>query len=300
MKKVVITGATGSIGLALIDELIKNNIEILVLCRRDSSRNSKIPVNPLIKKEECDLNEYRTYVPAQNDYDVFFHLAWAGTTGKAREDMFLQNLNIEYSLDAVQLADRFGCKRFVGVGSQAEYGRTDEKLSPSTPVFPETGYGIAKLSAGLMTRKLAHQLKMEHLWVRVLSIYGPNDSESSMVVSVINKLKKCEIPRLTKGEQLWDYLYCKDAANAFRLIAEKGIDGKIYVLGSGKSFPLRNYLLTIQELVNKNVPLGFGEIPYANNQVMSLCADISSIKNDTGWTPKIDFKNGILDILSLL
>ena len=51
MKRAVITGATGAVGTALLQELIENNVEILVLCREGSARNSKIPDSSLITKK---------------------------------------------------------------------------------------------------------------------------------------------------------------------------------------------------------------------------------------------------------
>ena len=297
MKKAVITGATGAIGIALIHELIKHEIEVLVLCRKNSNRRNNIPFHSLITIKECNLDEFHMFEPQEADYDVFFHLAWKGTTGSDREDMYLQNLNVKYSLDAVKLAKRMGCRKFIGAGSQAEYGRTNEKLSSRTNTFPETGYGIAKLSAGFMTKQFAHQLGMEHNWVRFLSVYGPGDWDESLIMSTIRKLKAGEIPNFTKGEQLWDYLYSCDAAEALRLISEKGIDGKTYVIGSGQANPLSTYLKVIQEIVNKDVPLNFGAIPYSNNQVMNLCADISEVKQDTNWFPKTSFIEGIMSML---
>lgn len=79
-------------------------------------------------------------------------------------------------------------------------------------------------------------------WVRILSVYGPNDNAGSMVMSTVRKLKNGETPQFTKGEQKWDYLYSGDAARAFRLLAEKGQSGKVYVLGSGNVKPLSEYI----------------------------------------------------------
>ena len=94
MKKAVITGATGSVGRAIIDKLIAENVEITVLCHRGSKRVDDIPDNRLIKKVCCSLDEMKSFVPEENDYDVFYHLAWAGTTGTARDDADLQLKNI--------------------------------------------------------------------------------------------------------------------------------------------------------------------------------------------------------------
>lgn len=298
MQRAIITGATGAIGTALINELISNNVEVLVFCREASKRNDRIPVHKLVTKKYCSLNELSSVVnDTGKSYDVFYHFAWQGTTGSARNDMYLQNMNVKFALDAVEAAKRFGCHTFIGAGSQAEYGRVEGTLKPTTPTFPEMGYGIAKLCAGQMTREHAHQHGMKHIWVRILSVYGPNDGAQSMVMSTINKLKAGEIPQFTKGEQLWDYLYSGDAARAFYLLGEKGIDGKTYVLGSGKAKPLAEYIDEIRCVVNPDSEIQLGAIPYAFKQVMYLQADITQLKEDTGFEPQTEFRSGIENIL---
>lgn len=319
IKRAVITGATGAIGMALLQELIASGTEVLVLCREGSVRNTQIPQHPLIRTMECSLdkiceirldfdeksygksdeksdgNSNEKYSGLFNQkYDVFYHFAWEGTTGSARNDMFLQNRNVKYALDAVELAARLGCETFVGAGSQAEYGPVPGKLSPETPTFPVTGYGIAKLCAGQMTRERAHQLGMKHIWVRVLSVYGPFDGKQSMVMSGIYRLIDGEIPAYTKGEQQWDYLFSRDAARAFRMVGEKGSDG-VYCLGSGRVRPLREYMELIRRAVDENGQIGLGKLPYGENQVMYLCADIQKLTEDTGFLPEVSFEEGIAE-----
>ena len=173
-------------------------------------------------------------------------------------------------------------------------------LKPDTPAYPETGYGIGKLCAGQMTREYAHQLDMKHIWTRILSVYGPNDGVQSMVMSTMNKLLNGETPHFTKGEQLWDYLFSEDAARAFRLIGERGIDGKIYVLGNGIARPLSDYIKKIRDLVAPETKLDFGAIPYSDKQVMHLEADIEAVTSDTGWKAETSFEDGIKAILGEL
>ncbi|MDD6489423.1 MAG: NAD(P)-dependent oxidoreductase [Clostridia bacterium] len=301
IKRAILTGATGTVGSALIRELIDNNIEVLVLCRKDSVRNCNIPSHPLVTKEYCDLSELNNLKnKTGKQWDVFYHFAWSGTTGAARNDLYLQNLNVRYSLDAVNTAKEFGCHTFIGAGSQAEYGRVECVLKPDTPTFPEMGYGIAKLCAGQMTREYAHKLGIKHIWVRILSVYGLKDGSQSMVMSTINKLKNGEVPKFTPSEQMWDYLYSGDAAEAFRLIGEKGIDGKIYVLGSGQAKPLKEYIMELRDVVAPGSELGIGDIPYGEKQVMYLCADISEITADTGWKPSTQFREGITAIIQMM
>ena len=148
-----------------------------------------------------------------------------------------------------------------------------------------------------MTRDYAHQLGLEQNWLRILSVYGPNDGVNSMMNQVVNSLKEGKSLDLTKGEQIWDYVYSKDAARAFYAVAEKGIDGKVYVLGSGDERPLADYLNAVRDIVAPDVELKLGARPYGENQVMYLAADSSELIKDTGYSPKYSFEDGILDML---
>lgn len=298
MKSAVITGATGAIGTALINNFISKEMRVLVLAREDSPRNGRIPKSPFVEVRYCSLKDLHNLENrGAEEYDVFYHLAWDGTFGSARNDMYLQNKNVEYALDAVSAAKRLGCKAFIGAGSQAEYGRVEGVLKPDTPAFPENGYGYAKLCAGQMTRDFACQLGLKHIWVRILSVYGPNDGGGTMVMSALKKLRDGEIPEFTKGEQRWDYLYSGDAAEALTLLGEKGKDGKVYVLGSGKARPLAEYIEEIRRAAAPNGSVILGAVPYGEKQVMFLCADISALQNDTGWSPATDFADGIRKII---
>lgn len=294
MKRVIITGATGSVGTALVQECIQQDIEVLVFTRRDSGRNHHIPKHSLVSSLDCSLEELAAVENLTGKtYDVFYHFAWEGTTGAARNDMYLQNQNVKYALDAVGAAKRFGCRTFIGAGSQAEYGRVEGILKPDTPAFPDMGYGIGKLCAGQMTREYAHQLNIKHIWVRILSVYGPNDGAQSMVMSTIQKLKHGEVPQFTKGEQMWDYLFSGDAAIALRLLGEYGKDGSLYLLGSGQVRPLKEYIEDICQAVNPEAEIALGAVPYSERQVMHLCADVSKLQQDTGFVPETTFREGI-------
>ena len=293
IKSAVITGPTGAIGTALCRELAASGIKVYAVCRPGSPRMAAVPVHPLIQTVECDVSELQRLPSLCGSADVFYHFAWAKTTGAGRNDMPAQIGNIQYTMDAVAAAAALGCKVFVGAGSQAEYGRVEGLLRPDTPCFPENGYGMAKLCAGQMSRVECEKLGIDHIWTRILSVYGPGDGAGSMISSVIRQLLAGERPALTAGVQMWDYLYSEDAAKAFRLLAESGVGGKIYPLGGGKALPLKDYIEELRDAIDPALPLGLGEIPYGPLQVMHLEADITALQADTGYTPDTDFKTGI-------
>lgn len=295
--RIVITGPTGAIGHALIDLCLDKGIEVLAICHRGSKRIGDLPVDKRVKIIELDMSEYDSVQNGEirnlGKWDIFYHMAWNGTTGDDRNDTDLQQQNIKATLAAVRLAHKLKCHTFIGAGSQAEYGRVNDVLRPNTPTFPENGYGIAKLCAGQLSKIVCRQLGIRHIWVRILSVYGPYDGMNTMVISTIRKLLIDEMPMFTKGEQEWDYIYSRDAGEAMLALGARGADGEIYVLGSGKARPLRYYIEIIRKAVGTNHEIAMGAIPYSSKQVMFLCADIEKLTVDTGFEPKTSFEKGV-------
>lgn len=298
MKKVLITGPTGAVGVSLINELIENGIRVTAVCRPNSKRLNVIPKHELVDVVECDLSCLETLGDKlTHDYDVLYHFAWDGTYGETRQDLYLQTRNIIYTLDAVHLAAKLGCSVFVGAGSQSEFGHIEGVLHPYLPCNPDNGYGIAKLDAGRVSRLECKKLGIRHEWCRIVSLYGPYDGQYTMVMSGIIKMLKGERPQYTKGEQIWDYIYSKDAARAFRLVAEKGKDGAIYCFGTGETRTLKEFIYFIRDAIDPKLAIGIGELEYYPNQVMHLEADITNLREDTGFEPEYTFEDGIRETI---
>lgn len=293
-KKIILTGATGVIGAAIIRECKNLGWDVCAIVRPDSPKNKYIKeygANLIC----CDLQKIESVadnVLCQNA-DYFIHLGWAGTNRKEREKEKVQKRNIEYTRKACEVAYKLGCSVFMFAGSQAEYGRLEGGLTPDLPTNPISEYGKAKLCAGKETQELCKQYGIRHIYTRILSVYGPCNDNDTMIMSTIICLLQGKSPLLTKGEQLWDYMYSDDAAKAMLLLAESGKSGQIYCIGSGKAVPLIDYINIIGRLVNPEIPLGIGEIPYGDNQIMELYADISALKADTGFIPSVSFEEGI-------
>ncbi len=303
MKKVVITGATGAIGRALIKVCIEAGYRVLAVVHRTSKRTAELKTIDNCCVLYLDLSEYDSAMEemtkqdiATDGYELFFHLAWMAPFGEGRNNLELQLENVKASLAAVRFAKALGCTSFIGAGSQAEYGRVTGRLSPDTPVFPETGYGIAKLCVGQMTRLACEQMDMKHIWTRILSVYGPHDGAQSLISVAIDDMLHNRDTSFTPCDQIWDYIYSEDAARAMLLVAQKGNHGNVYVIGSGEAHPLKEYIQKIAELTNYKKEIGFGKRPYNEKQVMYLQADIKSLKT-LGFETKVKFEEGIERII---
>lgn len=291
MKKVVITGATSMLGSALAKECVSQGIDVLAIVRNDSAKLDKIVSIDGIKTISANINEYDG-VLLDDEYDVMYHFAWEGTSKEDRNDRTIQQRNIGHTINAVKMAKRLGCKKFIGAGSQAEYGLCNDIITYNTETNPVTEYGKAKLSAGVESKKVAIECGIEHIWARIFSIYGPNDSDNTLIMSLIKQLKEGKTPKMTKAEQIWDYLYSADAARAFLLLGHKNLKHSIYCIGSGEGRPLIEYTEIIRRMINPKAKIKYGSIPYSKNQITYLCADISELQTDTGFKPLIDFETG--------
>lgn len=294
MENVIITGATGEIGLALVSELLSQGKQVTVIVRPDSKRVARLPSNTSLQIVACELDGLSELIGRSGlseHFDVFYHLGWDYSRDHNNVDK--QILNVGYTLKAIDVAVQLGCSCFVGAGSQAEYGRRDGVIDEDTPCFPETAYGIAKLCAEQMGRLVCEQKGIRFVWPRIFSVYGPGDAESTMVISVIRQLLAGKIPALTKGEQMWDFLYTSDCAKALWLLGEKETCEGVYCIGSGMTKPLRNYIEELRDNIDPKLSLGFGEIPYSERQVMNLSVSIDKLVKDTGFQPEVKFAAGI-------
>ena len=298
MENVIVTGATGMIGMHVTKLLLEQGVNVTAVVRPMSEKSENLDglddLEGKLTIVECYLSELSSLRDKIGwEYDTFFHFGWEYTFGTGRNDAAKQETNIKSAIDAVHLAYETGCKTFVGAGSQTEFGIVSGVLSDELPKDPITGDGIAKLAAGRLTALECKNLGMRHVWGRILSCYGPGDNNYTMVMSAIRTMLKGERMKFTPAEQIWDYIYAEDCAKAFIALAEKGVDQKCYTIGAGEQRLLREYIYMIRDAISPGMDVGIGEREYDQNQIMHLGADITDLVADTGYKPSTDFETGI-------
>lgn len=295
MKSALITGATSFIGRALIRMLVEEGTAVYAVVRPDSPRAAMVLHHPCVRVVSCDMREMeRLSTLIGTTVDAVFHIGWMGNA--RRENRFqyaLQVDNIRASMHVAEAAKALGAKVFVGLGSQAEFGHVEGIMRIDCPERPVSGYGVAKLAAGQMTRLICQEAGIRHIWTRLITAYGHGDREGTLISQLIDAVSKGERLAVTAGDQVWDYIYVEDVARALYAMAQRGVDGRRYVLGSGVARPLRAYMEILRDAIDPSVPIGFGERPYVADQAMHLEADIEPLTIDTGWRPSVSFEEGI-------
>lgn len=284
--RTLITGATGFIGGALCREMLLAGHEVTALVRPGSPKRAKLPAGVAVV--ELDLHGL---AELQGGYDVFYHLAWNGSSGDARDDFNIQQTNIGYTVEAVKAARRCGCFRFVGAGSQAEYGVVKGICTEETAPDPFTFYGAAKLAAYHMGKILARGLGLSFVWPRIYSVYGVGENYT-VLSYVMDALLKGDEPGLTACENMWDFLYITDCAAALRLLGEHKFAEGVYNVSHGAPGRLREFIESVRKIVDRKGRLRFGAKPSDPLRTFWLEPDISRIRA-LGMTASIGFESGI-------
>lgn len=298
IESAIVTGGTGLLGRKLLALLVEKHVRILVVTHSGSHRNRHVAEIPGVEIETCGLQGLSDLRP-YGRWDAFFHLGWIGSESPtARNEVDRQVGSIRYSVDAVELAARAGCKVFVGAGSQAEYGILPDGVARiDSAVSPMEAYGVAKYSACRLSAIHCSQLGIRHCWGRIFSIYGEHDREITLVMYTIFCLLRGETPKFTPCEQIRDYIYSGDCAEALWRMAVSGTDGAAYPLGGGAPRPLKKYIEEIRLQINPAAEMGYGLLPYPAGMALRASADMEPLRRDTGYQPETSFGEGIRAIL---
>lgn len=297
--RVFITGASGFVGAAVARRLCALNCDVGVLMRPDS-RTARIA--DLTDQLTITCGDLRDAASVREALDLFepqvvIHAAWDGVASRDRNDP-RQAENVVAALHLLEAATDAGCRAFLGIGSQAEYGAHDAPVNEEAPTSPLTAYGAAKLSAGTLLLKHCEIHNIRGVWMRLFAAYGPNDNTAWMIPSLIDALLRGQQPPMTAGEQRVDYLYIDDVAEYLARAALRDTARGIINLGSGIPRRVRDVAQTVRDLVDPRGAIRFGEQPYRSDQIMHVVADVTRLRAATGFLPRVSLEQGLTETVA--
>ena len=298
MEKILVTGANGFIGHNLVNKLLDEKKEVWGIVYPGHNRYENINnVNLHIKS--INLNQAMNHVKEFpfGEIDTMYHFAWAGVKPEQRNDLDVQMMNIEITLNCMKLAAALDIKKIIFPGSTNEYLYHGKPLNKDAVPSPNNTYGAVKIALRYLCHDFAVQNNISFVYTIIAGIYAEDRRDNNVIFYTIDKLLRKEKPLLTKLEQLWDYVYIDDVMEALYLLGEKDVKGEVYAIGHGDNWPLSNYIKIISEKIDSSLPLGIGEIPYQSDLLPSSCIDLTDIERDTGFKPRIDFECGISKVI---
>jgi nucleoside-diphosphate-sugar epimerase len=287
-KRVLVTGASGFIGVHTLAPLLARGYEVHATYSR---REGAVPGVRWLRADLLDSQAIRATVEAVRPTHLL-HLAWYVEPGKMINDPS----NLRWVMSSLELVRQFreqGGQRCAIVGSCYEYdwryGYCSEQL---TPRVPNTFYGAAK--NGLHDTFLGYSAAsgLSGAWGRVFFLYGPNENPRRLVSSVIRALLKGEEAPSSHGDQIRDYLHVQDVADGLVALLESGAQGA-YNVTSGRAVTLRTIIERIGALTGRPELLRIGAIPARANDTPLVVGDTAQTQRDVGWTAKIGIDEGL-------
>lgn len=299
MINYIINGATSFIGVALCNEILRNGDLVFAIGRETSAHLKDLPISDRSRVILSDLEHIESITDKISAADIFINLAWDGTDHLGRDNKYIQEKNVEYSLKAMQIAKQLGCSVFVDSGSQAEYGYNPDIISETSPCNPNIEYGKAKLLVWENGRLLCKKIGMKYIHLRIFSIFGENDHPWTLIMSCIDKMLKNEPIELTKCTQKWNFLYVGDAARMITILCryfinQSEIDQEIYNIASKDTRVLRNFIEEMSRITKTHSEIHYGAISPKTNVSLSPSINKTIRIADINFTEFEDAINNII------
>jgi len=296
MSKVLVTGGAGFIGSHLVDKLVDFGHSVLVL---DNLVNGKkANVNLKAEFHQVDICDFEVMALYFKDVDYVFHLAALPRVLISVEDPIgTSKTNIMGTINVFEASKISGVKRVISASSSAVYGNQDklplqEDMIPN-PVSP---YGLQKWVGEKFAKIYFELYGLPIVSIRPFNVYGTRidaNSDYSLVLGKFLKLKSQGLALTINGdgEQTRGYCYVDDLVDAFVLAMQsaKIKGGEVINAGSDKAYSI-NFLAN---LVGGEKIYG----PERPGDIRHTQADVSLAKELLGWEPKMDFSQGVKEVI---
>jgi dTDP-glucose 4,6-dehydratase len=306
MKKIIVTGGLGFIGSNLIN-LIKNKYFIINIDKVSYASNFK-NIDPNIKnykfyKQDINNKIFIKNILKKYNPSIIFNLAAETHVDRSIDGpkQFIES-NILGVFNLLELIRNYKKKiKLIHISTDEVYGdiKNNYKSKEEDAYNPSSPYSASKASGDLLIKSYIRTYKIPAIITNCCNNFGPNQYPEKLIPTIIyNILNKKPIPIYGKGENVREWIYVKDHCDALIKIAEKGVIGENYNIGSG------TVLNNIQ--IAKKIISAFKKITLTENikskihlvedrpgHDLRYCLDSSKIKNKLKWKCKSSFDQRI-------
>lgn len=299
----IVTGGAGFIGSHLVERLLHDGHSVVVLDNLSSGRGANLAAvanHPGLTFLQVDVAEAdilpRLFAGAQ----WVFHLAaLADIVPSIQHPLIYHKANVDGTAAVLEAARAAEVERFVYAASSSCYGIPDVYPTPETaPADPRYPYALTKYLGEQYVLHWAKVYGLPAVSLRLFNVYGPRARTSSTYGAVFGvflaqMLAGQPVTVVGDGEQTRDFTFVTDVASAFAAAAERGRNGEIYNVGTGKPVSVNHLvsLLHAREVVH---------IPKRPGEPDSTHADVSRITRDLGWSATVSIEAGVARLLEQL
>tara|TARA_Y100000590_G_scaffold469642_1_gene658837 strand:- start:2568 stop:3566 length:999 start_codon:yes stop_codon:yes gene_type:complete len=298
-KLSIVTGGAGFIGSNLVDELVKKNHKLIVLDNFSTGRRSNLShhASKNVKIIKIDLSENKNLDKYFKGVDYVFHLAGLADIVPSIENpnKYFKS-NVIGTFNVVQAAKKAKIKKFIYAASASCYGIPSKfPIKENAKIKPMYPYALTKWQAEELIMHWVKIYNFPAISFRFFNAYGPRSRTSGVYGAVFGiflaqKLANRPLTIVGNGNQTRDFIHVNDLVRGIIKAALSRKVGNIYNIGGGKEIK-----------INKIAELIGGKKIYISKRPgepdRSL-ADISKIKKDLGWKPKIKIEDGIKDLIN--
>ena len=290
--KTLVTGGAGFIGSNLVDRLVESGHDVIVLdnlstgniINLDKVKNKIKFINIDITKQ--NLDDYFENV------DQVFHLAGlADIVPSIKNPKAYFDVNLLGTLNVLEASKNKKVKKYIYSASASCYGiPSDYPTNEKSKINPKYPYALTKYLAEEMVIHWAKVYKMPNISLRFFNVYGPRSRTTGAYGAVFGvflaqKLANKPLTIVGDGNQTRDFIHVSDLVEAIILAAQRGKNSEIYNVGGGKEISVNS----IADMISSNKVY----IPERPGEPNRSLADISKIKSDLNWEPKIDIEDGV-------
>jgi dTDP-glucose 4,6-dehydratase len=300
MKKLLVTGGAGFIGSEFVRQGVQRRYAITVIDKLSYAGDLKRikEVEGRITFHAADITDRKSVqdIMKSENPDTVVHWAAESHVDRsiANASPFLET-NITGTQVLLDAAKDYGVKQFINISTDEVYGDLgkDGRFYESTPLNPSSPYSVSKASADMLGRAYQRTYGLPVITIRPSNNYGPWQYPEKLIPVIIMKAMNNEkVPVYAKGENVREWLFVSDCADAVFQIMEKGEAGEIYNIGSGEEKRNIEVVKTVLALLKKPEDLiEFTKDRPGHDFRYSLNSD--KIKGQLGWRCRVSFADGI-------
>ncbi|HWK96716.1 MAG TPA: NAD-dependent epimerase/dehydratase family protein [Pseudolabrys sp.] len=273
-KRLLASGLSGFVGTAVLRELLRGGFdEIHAVSRRAGG-----PGTQGVHWHSADLRDKVEAVRLVREIQPthLFHAAWIATptvylTSPENRDW------MQATIAMVRAFAEAGGRRLIGVGSSAEYAPSVAPcVEDRTPLTPSSLYGEAKAGSWQEIEAIAAASRLEAVWGRLFTPFGPGSSAERLLPVALAKLRAGEPVPLASGEPRFDFVYTGDAARMLVGLLLGTATGA-FNIGSGISRSPRAMIEALADGAGLRDRLRFTELPRRAWEPSYLVADVGKI-----------------------